>query len=1550
MRRDLTIKTGNLAGTSDFRVLASIKKGFVPSLDAVTYKTRVKRVLKALHIGRAGAHEFELARVLSDAVERVGRIHSVGIAVLEPEDKVLLTVTFDGAWESYVRVIWQKVARLLDLIFHNTEDYVVGYENSYEKWGAWLKRSQSEASFLYATPGLTVDDARYLQMAERVYRRESGSAADLRVTRIKVPTAEEIAAQSIFGPGDKTGIDPTNAGFGQPITIDVAGRPAFRHGVRSLVGLYRLADLHTPGSGDDVILHRAAHELLPEFVRMLDDGNTYQLGIARALKRFEEAVHWIQRKPPEPDVRAGLPVALPDAPPLEDAGNVQAGILSAYPEGTDHGCLLLLQFATPAALAAFLGGLRVSTEADKPGAGDIATNVAFTVEGLRAAGLSDVEIRELPDEFVQGMEGRAGILGDVRINHPRRWRLPALNWSLGVDAPDASENDPTPRVQMSAIHAVLQLRLCGAPGNQPGSDRAQARETLMAAMKAAVAVDPGVKPLSIQWLHRKRNALGHTEEHFGFLDGDGQPVLTKAEAGPRYSSNQVHLGELLCGYPNLADKSDPFAELPDRARALLKDGSFMAVRKLRQDIEALESALVEAQSHPVASGQAMTREDFLAKMMGRWPGNHEKAGQPLAEVLGPNSNDFHFNKDKQGARCPFHAHVRRANPRITEPEGGGRPPRIMRRGMSYGEPFDRRATDPQARRDSLDRERGLVFMAYNANLGEQFEVVQRWLNGGNSSGSYSGDVDPFFGIAEPGRRRFFRFENEGQTIRMALDGSDRLHDAPRPFVRLEWGAYLFAPSLKALAALRDRAAAQGTRPVLWSVDTGECKIARLREIERLTPRAAAAAWKAALEDPDAAVDFTAASIWAAIRERHGGVLDTPHGVLVADRDLVETVLTNADGNVSAKGYLPRMNDSFGVLYLGLDADQPDGRYERESAVANKAIMALDTHATFDLARRSVDQALKALVDEAIVEAEQDGDARWDLTVDARELIDPCLADFCEEWFGLNETDSLFRRAGYRWDWRLGDPPNYPGHFMSPSRYIFQPHPGPEVAEYGKKHGQAVRTAMEAFLQKFGPGITAPVTRAVLDSADGADIPFVARTVAGAMMGFLPTTEGTLRRIFDEWLREGTLWALRARFSGTRSKDFFDACNRLGKDFIPAMQLRAVPEIIWRTAVKEHTLGEGAHRVTVKPGDVVVCGSIAATQQSLEQGSRDYYHAFGGNRRAAKHPTHACPGADPALAVMLGFFSALVETDLPLRVGPGPLTIGLDGRTPAPPAMPALAAMRGRNFEAAFDLPPALRVATVPLAVIGDSWLDDLPFIGSLTGTLVNHGYDGTNADMHFATPGRLLKEMASPANLNAAKNYFLNIGPDDPQPRAVLLGGGGNDVAFPSSEPTKTRLYKMLQQSPAPGQDALIEAEVAQFIDVELFGHYMTIINALKDLTTVPFVLHAYDHPVPDGRPFLFFSGPWLKRPFDLRGITDLTTSRDIMRRLIDRLNAMAGRVAAAFPGRVHHVDLTGILANHYGDPANYRTLWDNELHPNRAGYDLLATEIAKLLNSLPNA
>jgi hypothetical protein len=122
MRAELVIKGKSLTGTSDLTLLAPIIPGLVPSLESATYKTRVKRLLKTLQGGRASLHEHAAYRPLSDAVERVAMIHSFRVAVLEPQNMVLLAVTYDGTWESYIRVLWQRVGTLLDIIFCNTAD------------------------------------------------------------------------------------------------------------------------------------------------------------------------------------------------------------------------------------------------------------------------------------------------------------------------------------------------------------------------------------------------------------------------------------------------------------------------------------------------------------------------------------------------------------------------------------------------------------------------------------------------------------------------------------------------------------------------------------------------------------------------------------------------------------------------------------------------------------------------------------------------------------------------------------------------------------------------------------------------------------------------------------------------------------------------------------------------------------------------------------------------------------------------------------------------------------------------------------------------------------------------------------------------------------------------------------------------------------------------------------------------------------------------------------------------------------------------------------
>ena len=149
---------------------------------------------------------------------------------------------------------------------------------------------------------------------------------------------------------------------------------------------------------------------------------------------------------------------------------------------------------------------------------------------------------------------------------------------------------------------------------------------------------------------------------------------------------------------------------------------------------------------------------------------------------------------------------------------------------------------------------------------------------------------------------------------------------------------------------------------------------------------------------------------------------------------------------------------------------------------------------------------------------------------------------------------------------------------------------------------------------------------------------------------------------------------------------------------------------------------------------------------------------------------------------------------------------------------------------------------------------------------------------------------------------------------------------------------------------------MSSFIDGRLFDYYNTILTALTGNTSVPVILHAYDHPIPDGRGDSIRGieiGPWLYPYFHGAGYkilpfptgsADLELGKEVMKQLIDRLNAMVTRVAAAYPN-VHHVNLTGTLAKAYG--TDYARLWNNELHPKGDGFDLLGKLIETKLNSL---
>jgi deferrochelatase/peroxidase EfeB len=1560
MRREIKVRTGQMLDTSDLTVSARIRQGLVPSLDAVSYKTRAERVLQLLQLGRSGQYEFELTRVLADSVERIGMIHSVRVGIIEPQNLLMLSVTFDGAWEPYMRVIWQKVARLLDLIFCNTEGYAFGWESSYEDWMIWLRRHQVSSPFFFSQAQMSAGDVDLLRRQEWLQRQHSGQESEARL--LQGSNADVVEAALSDGRQSDPrfpGSEGYRATFGGNFLL-------VRQSVRALAALHRLTDVYLPGTHDGWVLHRAACEALARLAFSYRSGS---IPGSDSLDRFTDALEWLKVIEPDPPPARQPPLlqaALTDVLPEALWPQVQAGILE--PLDADHGGVLLLRFESAPAMGAFLQKIPLSHHAKPFNDEGISVNIALAVEGLRLAGFTDDELRTWPDAFYEGMPRRAGLLGDVRVNHPRNWHLPARLVGGTLAANEVDDEAGVTRVELAEMHVLLHVRLRRGAATTPKAATAILRDFLL------TWTAPKHR-LAIQWLHRQKNGLGQTKDHFGWRDAQTGPVFDISKSSPR-ARDHTHIGEALCGHANAVDYCWPAASQP--CAPWLHNGSFLVVRKLRQDVLALNEG--------VAGVKPPLDPDLVrAKLMGRWHDDAKgsNAGLPLVKPPPPtNSNDFNFAADENGAICPLHAHIRRANQRMSPgsltndrpvkvAQGPVRPPKLLRRSMSYGPTFAKGA-------ERADR--GLFFMAYNASLVEQFEVIQRWLSGGNSSGSDSAQADPLLGVATPGQTRTSLFHHDGQVHRVALEPAVPLNEEPRALVRLEWGAYWFAPSLPVVAEIAGRALAAREAP-LWSAHRGEEEIKRLLALERREGQdVSLLAWKEALEDPESLIDYRAASIWAAIRDFHGGHLKCAFGVLIGDPEGVDRVLRKEEF-YSASGYQARMQYSFGPIFLGSDASTGDGRYERESAFIVEEIRRLPVEETYERARKRTRERLHHLRSVTIEAAREAGDEQWRLTFDVRELLDDLLGYFCQTWFGIRSGDGQpFEWGGLDVMLNEHDKPRNPGHFASPSRYFFQPHPTADVARVGQAHGRALRRAMQALLDARDPATEgAPMVRAVrANPLSTSDRGYAARTLVGVVMGFVPTVDGTLRRILAEWLREGSFWRLRGLCSSL--PDFVGAYRFMQEDFIRAIQMRAAPELLWRTAAVDHTLGNGAHAISVRAGDRVVAGLMSATQCRWQQGGAEYHHVFGGDRDAAGPPTHACPGTHAAMALMVGFFAALLETDLPLRPGPTGLSFETSGvlerqqfvdvevsenletlnDAPKQESLKRGQKNRGRQeglkgstaAESALltetpSLSGAMSFTTeVSMMALGDSWLT-YGLLPSLSGAMGKRGY-------RFDRDHRLA---VSQWTLTAIADSASDAGPMLPDVDMVVLDGGGNDVhqkpsrfpdpqnpdwSLPHSAPRST-LDDLLK---GKGRQVILNPDtVWDFINVYLRAEMRRALTTLTTASTPrPVVIVAYDYPIPNGK--VRVGKPWLEPAFTRVGLdatvaADLAVSTGLMRELITTLNEMiADLVKSEFPGKnVFAVKLTGILNAEE---------WIDELHPKSAGFDKLALALDTKIRKLP--
>jgi Dyp-type peroxidase family len=392
-------------------------------------------------------------------------------------------------------------------------------------------------------------------------------------------------------------------------------------------------------------------------------------------------------------------------------------------------------------------------------------NIAFTHRGLVALDLPAATLISFPVEFQQGMKNRAAILGDTGINAPERWdevwRDDRVHAWLGVNAVSTEALDARCTEMMS------QAQECGGV-------------VVLETQDAAALVVNG-KPT--------------TREHFGFTDGFGNPDYLGVDRSSQPGQGKLTsdgkwlplaTGELLLGYADEAGEL-PVAPVP---HILASNGTFMVYRKLHQNVSAFRAYLDE-NSARYGGG----KDKLAAKFIGRW-----RDGTPLelspdkpdfAMTQDPNrSTNFTYGGDPEGLRCPVGAHVRRVHPRDAFGFEGRliNRRRITRRGLPYG------AEVPEGAAASDADERGVIFMALNANISRQFEFIQQqWIEYGNDT-HVGNDKDILMGNHE-GRGRFVV---QGDTS--AANPPYVCSGLPN-FVEVRGGDYFFLPSITALGML-----------------------------------------------------------------------------------------------------------------------------------------------------------------------------------------------------------------------------------------------------------------------------------------------------------------------------------------------------------------------------------------------------------------------------------------------------------------------------------------------------------------------------------------------------------------------------------------------------------------------------------------------------------------------------------------------------------------------------------------------------------------------------
>lgn len=1227
----------SIGSASELLLSVPVKQGLIPHRKTITYATRLRSFLRLASALRSrGTNGVERGTYVAP-IDRLRTLHYARWT-MSPDDKfILLAVVFDHPNEPYLRFIVDEAGPLLDTILCHAPDYHdYATDVGYAAFARYAEKHRWDVdSFTGTHPDITADDINYLRGFE-VMQRTTDDPTEF----------DKLAAQyTLLTPAQKADRlrndpDMVNAYDLQSLRVlramhynsDLFPEPEY-----AFPGDHQTAQLR------DHLFYKRFARALVEGLRTEDFAQDPQI-----LKPFLPALDWAGafEDPPIP-----ADSAAPDDPlPADIKADVQGGIAKAYRTSDDKmmnaGLLTLLKFSDAESGGRFLQELLPHVTRANAGNGPLPrVNIALTHQGLKTLSLPDKERLQFPHVFREGMEARAGMLGDVGQNSPRLWKLEGLDGArhpLHTDTVDAI-------LQIQARLPTAVLDNAHEWSDQHPMD-ADLQTVLGGTIEEAWSL--GVEIVSIEPMVRYENAQGKMVGHFGFVDGISQPKL--GGRGP----HQIPVGNMILGQPT--DDSSVITS------DLQKNGTFLVVRKLEQNVSAFSKLSEEVQ----------------AKIVGRW-----QDGRPLTKptLTNPNNqNDFDYSDDQHGRKCPLNAHIRRTNPRFRQSYDPNTrihmhhdAPRIMRRGFSYG---------PKVGSDPADAERGLMFMCYNANIAEQFEVIQRWIGGGNSTGLNSAQNDPLLGPIPRTKQVLFEHDPNGQpndpprwasvqpknVMRYADANGNPIREnlGSEQFVRVKWGFYLFVPSIRNL----EKIAAHAVDEITLGSDRAEMVKRGEKVFLSLQTEAD---WKWLLEDIDPRVRNKADDLIAYLQDKRDGYYDAEHLnlVLVTDPDKVMEVLRK-DKEFSVRGYWKRMKPIVGVAYLGEDPDvQPmfqftgdpkDEEYEREAKDKYNEISPFvnpflahfndennQRQSFTDMFGQTVTLLQSPINPAPEVDPETGGKRKL---IDIEELIGVCASVFGLSWMGIprdplplereaNDPDPDSHRFDF-YPYELDkDTPKTPNDFIETATHIYGPWNKADdearakilgkrmyekVVDWLKSNPTVRENSLILLLQNLGqrPNIEMTNER-------------IAAIAVNAAIGLHTPITTSFAGIAYDWIKEGTYWRLQEEFMtalGGKTANAFDAAYAVLKaPMLESLAKFASPEHLYRvTATKDAKIGD--EPVAFNKKVVVALGPAAQHDPA-----RNEEILFGGYYDPAGQdvPAHACPGRGAGMMVMLATMAGLM---------------------------------------------------------------------------------------------------------------------------------------------------------------------------------------------------------------------------------------------------------------------------------------------------------------------